>query len=95
MRLKNSDLKKIGSHPVKILENGAINWELHCGCCSGTAQHSLLTPEENQGPFQLVETNTFEVSAMENILESEIKPKLAQQQEKKLKKLKNTNRMHV
>jgi hypothetical protein len=72
MWLKKLSPKKFGFHPVEILEGGAINWELHCGCCYGTAEHFMLTPKENQELFQMTNLEDAEPSIIENLLEGEI-----------------------
>ncbi len=71
MWFKKSNPKKFGFHPVKILEEGAINWELHCGCCNGTAEHFFLTPSENQELFQTINSMNAEPLTIENLLEEE------------------------
>ena len=71
MWLKKANLKGLGFHPVHILEDGSINWELHCGCCSGTAGHFILTPKENQELFQVVDSVDATPSTIKNLLEKE------------------------
>ncbi len=75
MWLKKSNLKGFGFHPIHILEDGAINWELHCGCCNGTAEHFILTPKENQELFQMIDSVDVRPSTIENLLEGESPPK--------------------
>lgn len=72
MWLKKMNAKKLGFHPVTILEEGAINWELHCGCCHGTTEHFFLTPQENQELFQMDDLKNTEPSTIENLLEDDV-----------------------